>query len=118
MGTYDAKVVLGYLLSIYTDETRKNLEAVGSIRNRFAHRPQIASFDHKELEPFFKKITLPNRLHDNQSTHHYHPIGMMAPISSSASKRLRFLTTSQMLLAYIFPHVYHGITSIDYGPPF
>jgi hypothetical protein len=62
MGTYDAKVALGYLLNIYIDETRRNLDAVGKIRNRFAHRPRIVNFDHKELEPFFKAITLPDRL--------------------------------------------------------
>jgi hypothetical protein len=59
LGAYEAKVALGYLLNIYVDETRRNLMAIGSIRNRFAHRSRIAIFDHKDLEPFFKEITLP-----------------------------------------------------------
>jgi hypothetical protein len=118
MGTYDAKVTLGYLLNLYVDETKRNLEAIGSIRNRFAHRARISSFDHKDLETFFKAITLPDRLRGDPSTDYYHLVGTQAPISSGAPKRLRYLTTIQMLLAYLLPHVYQDNVPPYYGPPF
>jgi hypothetical protein len=118
IGTYDAKVLLGYLIGIYVDETRKNLEAIGKMRNRFAHRPRIAKFDDRDLDPFFKEITLPERLLGDPSTDHYHLVGTLTPLKPDAPKRQRFLTTIQMLLAYLLPHIYQEGIPPHYQPPF
>jgi hypothetical protein len=118
IGTYDAKVLLGYLIGIYVDETRKNLEAIGKIRNRFAHRPRIAKFDDRDLDPFFKEITLPGRLLGDPSTDYHHLVGTLTPLKPDAPKRQRFLTTIQMLLAYLLPHIYQEGIPPHYQPPF
>ncbi len=40
IGAFGTKVDLGYLLKLYRKETRRDLEAVVTIRNRFAHAPE------------------------------------------------------------------------------
>jgi hypothetical protein len=120
LGTYEAKVALGYLLSIYVNETRRNLIAVGQIRNRFAHRTRVAAFEHKELEPFFKDITLPDRIGSDLPADSWRNVVVryIVPLKKGAPKRQRFLTTAQMLLAYLQPQIYEDAMPIDPPPPF
>jgi hypothetical protein len=115
LGNYETRVKMGYMLGIYVKETRDNLEAIGKIRNRFAHRTHITDFNHKELEPFFKQITLPDRLLKENAEH---PDTGARALRPGASKRARFLTTIQMLLSYFLPHEYREHLPAYFGPRF
>jgi hypothetical protein len=43
-GDFGVKLNLGYLLGIYSDQVRKELDTIRWIRNRFAHRLDVNRF--------------------------------------------------------------------------
>ena len=45
LGTFSAKINLGYLLRLYSKETHRELDCIRKIRNDFAHELHINSFD-------------------------------------------------------------------------
>src|ERR1051325_738817 len=98
LGPYDAKVNMGYALGIFGAEARENLFAIGSIRNRFAHRTYIRDFEHAELDTFFKKLTIYKRLEgmDKKYTDFVFP----DPIPNHARHRERFRAAARTLDAY------------------
>jgi DNA-binding MltR family transcriptional regulator len=51
---------MAYTLGLIPEPAFKNLEVIGSIRNKFAHHPNLIDFDHPEIIKFCIKLTLPN----------------------------------------------------------
>lgn len=56
---FSSKTRFGFLLGLYGESTRKTLERIGQIRNRFAHELDVSSFSHprisgivQHLDPF------------------------------------------------------------------
>ena len=70
-GSFAVKIDLGYLLGMYDDKAFQALEAMAAVRNEFAHRLPIQSFDDAALQANLVKLTLhtayqryPHPLHD------------------------------------------------------
>lgn len=49
LGTFHQKILAGYALGLYDDRTRKNLNIVKHIRNRFAHSQRVIDFSHEDI---------------------------------------------------------------------
>lgn len=49
LGTFSAKIKLGFMLGLYGDTGRRNLERLKAIRNRFAHELGASSFADPEV---------------------------------------------------------------------
>lgn len=88
-----AKIQLAHLLGVFSDETRTNLEAITSIRNKFAHRLYIRDFDHQELKQLFERITSYKRIADLPKLALFGP----QPIPDNASRKARFVATVDYL---------------------
>ncbi|MDH0125758.1 hypothetical protein N7376_17265 [Brucella intermedia GD04153] len=56
--SFDAKAKLGRLTGIYGDKLYSDLKIIISIRNLFAHRLDIESFSHPEIEQLIGKLKM------------------------------------------------------------
>jgi hypothetical protein len=61
LGAFGNKVLLGYMLRLYSKESRSDLIAFGEIRNRFAHTPEPIDFTDKYVRERCEKLTLYER---------------------------------------------------------
>jgi DNA-binding MltR family transcriptional regulator len=50
IGTFGAKIDLAFLMGIISTEARTDLRAMKDIRNSFAHKLEIDSFEHQEIK--------------------------------------------------------------------
>jgi hypothetical protein len=48
--TFNSKIQMGFFLNLYDDDVRSDLDLIRDIRNKFAHRIDIDSFDHDEIK--------------------------------------------------------------------
>jgi hypothetical protein len=95
------KIYLAYTLGIIKEETRENLYAIATIRNKFAHTLHIRSFSHPDLKHILEKVTLYRRLREET--------GLLRavlpdPIPEHANPQERFIGT----VGYI-----HAMFSLD-----
>jgi DNA-binding MltR family transcriptional regulator len=49
LGTYQAKIDLAYALGLLTDAMATDFKLIGSVRNKFAHRPTAIGFSDKDI---------------------------------------------------------------------
>jgi hypothetical protein len=94
---FDNKLQLGYLLGVYIKDTRDNIMIVGQIRNKFAHRTTIKSFDDFALGRLFDRFTLHKRIVPPED-----PLSIMVvdALSPTSTKRDIFLHIVHRLLGY------------------
>lgn len=59
LATFRAKTDIGFALGLYNEEIRSELERIGSIRNKFAHRMTPVAFTDSEIAELCKKLVLP-----------------------------------------------------------
>jgi hypothetical protein len=116
LGAYAPKVRLGYLIGVYSEEAHENLLAIGSIRNRFAHRTDIRSFAHRELASFFKKITIYQRLINMGSPELR---GLFPdPLPDHADERARFIASARTLEGYLLLDPFDHAPVMAHAPRF
>jgi hypothetical protein len=61
LGTFSAKIKMGYAFRLYDETTKHNLNILRTIRNGFAHARQIVNFNHVLVASELKKVkVLPN----------------------------------------------------------
>jgi len=94
---FSTKVALGYLLQIYSEEAKKNLEAIGKIRNEFAHNLAIGSFEHSDLKLLFRDLTLYHRCEPGDKPEEFF---LPEPLPQNASRRQRFICNVHCLNVY------------------
>ena len=110
---FEAKVRLAFMLGMFTKETRDNLVALNSIRNRFAHRIEVSSYDHRDLAPFIDKLTIAHRRHEvGDIFGGVHP----EPLAKSASNQEKVIFVLRRLLSYL-ALVNWQQPSPDFGEP-
>ncbi len=102
MGGFASKIDLGYLLHMYDKTTRAALEGISEIRNIFAHRLRITSFEHEDTklaDAFNKKL----RLHVGlmEFPHPFQQGGSGHRIKPPKSRRDIFLVNIQIVLALL-----------------
>ncbi len=56
LGSFYAKIYLGYALGVYDETTRDNLDIVRRIRNAFAHTPQQIGFETDAVKNEIEKL--------------------------------------------------------------
>jgi hypothetical protein len=110
---FEAKVRLAFMLGMFTEETRENLIAVNSIRNRFAHKIEVDSYDHADLQSFIDKLSIACRRHEKGDI-----FGGMSrePLAKGASNRDKVMFVLRRLLTYL-ALVNWQRTPPDYGKP-
>jgi hypothetical protein len=59
MGTFDLKIRMGYLLKIFGQETRGNLDIIRVIRNAFAHTAVPITFKTPEIKKLCEFLKIP-----------------------------------------------------------
>jgi hypothetical protein len=64
LADYFQKIHLAYVLHAITREIRGELETLGQIRNKFAHRTHIRDFENSAFDESFRKLTLWRRVAD------------------------------------------------------
>lgn len=62
IGALGTKIDLGFLLNLYSSETRDDLERLSSIRNKFAHWDDPTTFGTREIRLLCEELTLPRRV--------------------------------------------------------
>jgi hypothetical protein len=50
LGDFGAKINLGYLIGIFSDRARKELDTIRYVRNRFAHRLDVSDFEQQSIK--------------------------------------------------------------------
>jgi hypothetical protein len=95
--TFEAKWQIAFLLGIFGKDSRDDLRALGSLRNKFAHRPEIDSFDHPELGSQILSLKLAKRTHRKNDI-----FGRANPerIKRDATKRERVIFVMDRLMYY------------------
>ncbi len=59
LNTFHAKIQLGYALGLYFSETRDDLRYIKLVRNIFAHRLDVRSFDNSEISKLCIRLKTP-----------------------------------------------------------
>jgi DNA-binding MltR family transcriptional regulator len=65
IGSFLNKAKCAYCLGIISKGCFNNLALLAEIRNRFAHKLDVLSFDHESVASDCKKLTMPSKLHLN-----------------------------------------------------
>lgn len=60
LGTFGAKIGLGYLLAMFTEKAHADLQNIKNIRNVFAHYAEHSSFGSQKLTDMCANLTLPD----------------------------------------------------------
>jgi hypothetical protein len=97
-GTYAAKVDLGYLLGMYEKEVHGTLEKMGAIRNAFAHRLSIKSFDHAALRDNWSTLTLHTAY--KRYPHPFHA-GESIEVEPCTTKRECFIINARIIMVLL-----------------
>jgi len=58
LGNLDAKTKVAYVLGIVSKAAFQNLTKIVEIRNKFAHRLEIADFNHPDVKPLCEELKL------------------------------------------------------------
>jgi hypothetical protein len=61
LGNFSIKIDLAFALSLYGEITMSDLHIIRRIRNRFAHRSSMRSFDHPDIKKLVSLIKLPDK---------------------------------------------------------
>ena len=61
LGSFSAKISMGYLLGLYDKETRKELDTIKEIRNTFAHRAYACHFETQRIRDLASNLSLSQR---------------------------------------------------------
>jgi hypothetical protein len=108
LGSFAARINMGYLLGIFSKEVRLELTAISKIRNAFAHRTSI-DFTSASVTKLLQRLTLVNRFrHPEQPTYFsggstdpdevwFAPQGLFP-----TTGRGLYLASTQILLGYIW----------------
>jgi hypothetical protein len=104
MGGFAAKVELGYLLNIYTKETRADLLTMADIRNMFAHWTKTVDFGSREIRLKCETLTIRVRAWSHLPFYQ----GIEMPLNSKTARTV-FLDCIGLAAAYLyhaakFPH--------------
>jgi hypothetical protein len=62
LGTFHAKIQIGYALGLYSHRVRDDLKRLKRIRNTFAHRIFVKSFDHEDVSDDCDELIAPKYL--------------------------------------------------------
>lgn len=62
LGTFSSKIDMAFLCGLVTKEGHTNLAKVQAIRNKFAHKLEIDSFEHDEIRPKCFALTLLDKM--------------------------------------------------------
>lgn len=62
LSTFTAKIDIAYLLKIFPEQGRASFHTIREIRNRFAHRLDVNSFDDEPVSDLCKKLYRPENI--------------------------------------------------------
>jgi hypothetical protein len=75
LGSFSAKINLGYLMRLYGKDTKNELDTIKEIRNSFAHRPHTKDFEVQRLRDLSSNLSMSERL----DVHWIRPPKMVEP---------------------------------------
>lgn len=58
LGSYWGRIQVAHALGVIGDLTKRDLEVIGTIRNKFAHKLKYKGFDHEDIAPLCAKLAL------------------------------------------------------------
>jgi DNA-binding MltR family transcriptional regulator len=100
LGDYDTKSKLAYTLGIVSKQAFEDIQAIGEIRNKFAHRLDISSFDHKSIVSLCDNLklvdTVVGRLDDPSSQRRFVEPDLEQKLSNPKS---RFILSIKIITA-------------------
>lgn len=94
-GLMERAIDLGYALGMYTAFGRKNIETVAEIRNKFAHKTDLRSFNDKRLDYLFARLNLFEKI-DLKDPDYGETI--RGRLTWQSPKKVRFRTTVVLLI--------------------
>jgi hypothetical protein len=62
LGTFSAKIEIGYALSLFDGDVKRDLDTIRTIRNRFAHHLEVRTFDHPDVRDLCDNLLGPKFL--------------------------------------------------------
>jgi hypothetical protein len=62
LGTFSAKIDMGYLMRLYSEEARRELETIKDIRNSFAHRMPMKNFQAQSIRALANNLKIGEEL--------------------------------------------------------
>ncbi|WP_292602450.1 MltR family transcriptional regulator [Mesorhizobium sp.] len=80
LGSFSAKIDLAYLFGHISEEAQHDLYVMKEIRNRFAHRMSIDSFEHAEIKSRCQNLSLIDK-----------HVGELSPEDAAATERGEFV---------------------------
>ena len=67
LGSFNAKIDMGFALGLYGIQTRSDLHLSRRIRNKFAHTFAISTFVHEEIAPLCMELKTPDYIKEQVS---------------------------------------------------
>ena len=103
LGPFSTKINLAYLMGLISAELFKDLQIMREIRNRFAHRTEIGSFEHDEIKSRCFNFTIVDKyVIDPDAGVHGDPKAFFGYQQPGASQRLKVAKDRYELSAQIF----------------
>jgi hypothetical protein len=117
LGNAGARIPLGFMIGLYGSETNRDLTLFTKIRNAFAHRLEIASFDDSPVRDWVDQLRLPDKeiVFNNGGT--IWNLGNPVDLKPK-NRRGRFVRTAQMLNAAFFIEIGDPATNPKRAPRF
>jgi len=108
------KILIGHALNIYSETVMRDLNIIREIRNKFAHEPNINSFNKRSISALCEKLVFPQ--------HHVNNIKILTKSTIYATK---FNATVSMLYLGLSlhrfngaaPNALNGFVDLHYGLP-
>jgi hypothetical protein len=105
LGAFGARINAGLLLGIYLQEMHSDLIKVAYIRNYFAHRTSVRSFEHRDVRKLCKGLKLiarvvPQELLATKKAGDYPHVSLseIASFVNAQTMRWRYIQTLQIIL--------------------
>jgi hypothetical protein len=61
LGTFGAKINLGFMIGLYTEKPHRELDTIKDIRNAFAHKLEVNSFDNPRMKALAGNLILADK---------------------------------------------------------
>jgi hypothetical protein len=102
LGNFSTKIDIGFMIGIYRKEILQELHTIRRIRNEFAHKMGIKTFDVQRIKSWTQNLTLIERIEwtiSNGMTKEN--LTQLFPKTGSMTPRERYISTCQLLIAML-----------------
>ena len=107
LGSFGSRIHAGFLLGLYLQDAHSDLQSIARIRNYFAHRSRVLTFEHQDIKRLCKQFILIRRIAHAQmmttakSGSPPPTINKIATFVNNQPMRWQFIRTVQVIIGLL-----------------